>query len=44
MGRKEGSKGEWIYKAFGYQKTYSGDNHDKIFANDFLFNSDSKIS
>tara|TARA_Y100001970_G_scaffold269062_1_gene361010 strand:- start:85 stop:2490 length:2406 start_codon:yes stop_codon:yes gene_type:complete len=43
MKRKEGSKGEWVYKAFGYQKTYSGDNHDKIFANDFLFNSDSKI-
>ena len=43
MGRKEGSKGEWIYKSFGYQKTYSGDNHDKIFANDFLYKSDSKI-
>ena len=43
MGRKEGSKGEWIYKSFGYQKTYSGDNHDKIFANDILYKSDSKI-
>jgi len=40
---KQNSNGELLYKAYGYQKTYSGDNHDKIYTNDFLFNSDSKI-